>query len=267
MRSALGSVEDARTWVLGQLRARRDELVGAIAARVRGDEFACAGEGDAEYVAGLHAAVVAVVDYALEEIGRGEERAGPIPQAASEQARRAARLGVSLDTVLRRYVVGHTLLERYVMEEIDRGGIRARGGAAGAAGNAGRDAGSCAGGGLRRVHGRAAPRAGLARAASRGAGEGGVLLDGAADGAAVQSPELDYALDGWHLGAIATGAGAARAVRELAAGTDRRLLSVPQGERSVWAWLGARERLSMADVERVLAGAAVGEGAVASEER
>jgi len=42
---------------------------------------------------------------------------------ASEQARRAGRIGVSLDTVLRRYVRGSALLGEYVMEEADRAGF------------------------------------------------------------------------------------------------------------------------------------------------
>ena len=35
--------------------------------------------------------------------------------------RRAARVGVSLNTVLRRYVVGSGLLEAFVMDEVERG--------------------------------------------------------------------------------------------------------------------------------------------------
>ena len=73
-------------------------------------------------------------------------------------------------------------------------------------------------------------------------------------GARSRRSELDYELEGWHLGVIATGAGAARAVRELAAGVDRRLLSVVQDERSVWAWLGGERAVRVRGVERVLAG-------------
>jgi hypothetical protein len=116
-----GLVEDARTAVVGRLRARQVELVAAIFARMRGDSFDRAGDDDAEYLAGLRAAVAVAVDYVLEGIERGEQWAGPIPAVACEQARRAARIGVPLDTVLRRYLVGHTLLEEFVMEEADRG--------------------------------------------------------------------------------------------------------------------------------------------------
>jgi hypothetical protein len=48
---------------------------------------------------------VAAVEYGLQGIERGEGWSGQVPAVATEQARRAARVGVSLDTVLVRYVV------------------------------------------------------------------------------------------------------------------------------------------------------------------
>jgi hypothetical protein len=117
-----GSVEDARAAVLGRLRARQGEFVDAIFERVRGDAFPPVGAGDVEYVAGLRAAVAAAVDYVLEGLERGEGWAGPIPALASEQARRAARIGVPLDTVLRRYMAGQALLGDYIMREAERAG-------------------------------------------------------------------------------------------------------------------------------------------------
>ena len=236
--------------VVRQLRARLGEIESAIFTGVRDVAFGPVGAQDAEYVAGLRAAVVASVDYVLEEIERGEGRVGPIPGAACEQARRAARVGVGLETVLRRYVVGHTLLEAFVVEEVDRGEFppgerRVLQGVLRAQASV-----------LNRLlaavtveYGNELRRAG--RSPERRRVE---LVCGLLDGGALERPELDYDLDGWHLGMIATGTGVARAVRELAAGVDRRLLSVEQGERSVWAWLGGSERLAFADVERVLAG-------------
>jgi hypothetical protein len=118
-----GLVADARTAVLGRLRARQVELVDAIFERVRGDAFPPVGAGDTEYVAGLHAAVAAAVDYVLQGIEQGDEWAAPIPAMASEQARRAARIGVSLDTVLRRYMAGQALLGDYILREAERAGL------------------------------------------------------------------------------------------------------------------------------------------------
>jgi hypothetical protein len=82
--------------------------------------------------------------------------------------------------------------------------------------------------------------------------------------------DLDYALDGWHVGVIAVGVRPERAVRELAVEVvGCRLLSVERDEQSVWAWLGTDGRLAPAELERLLAGrgiprresrAAAGEG-------
>jgi hypothetical protein len=94
-----------------------------------------------------------------------------------------------------------------------------------------------------------------------GVGEGGSVGGGAVEGGAVagDGAGLDYEIDDrWHLGAIAVGAGAAAAVRGLASGVDRRLLSVAQGEQTVWAWLGGRERFAVGEIERAI----VGNGAV-----
>jgi hypothetical protein len=132
---AVGRGGDARAVVVGRLRARRGELVDAIFARMLSDAFDRAGEDDAEYLAGLRATVAAALEYVLTGIERGEIDGSPrtprtprirgtprVPAVALEQARRAARVGVPLDTVLRRYVVGSALLGEYVMEEVDRGG-------------------------------------------------------------------------------------------------------------------------------------------------
>jgi hypothetical protein len=239
--------------VVRRLRARRDELVQAIFARVRSDAFGSVGAHDAEYVAGLRAAVEAAVEHVLTGVEHGEAWAGPIPAVAAEQARRAARSGVSLDTVLRRYLVGHTLFEQFVMDE--------------AAGSGLADEREALRGALR------AQAAVLDRLLERIAGEYGdelarmgrspeqrraervrrLLEGGVAEDGAVAEAGLDYELeDRWHLGVIATGADAARVVRGLAVGADRRLLSVAQGERSVWAWLGGRQRFAAGELERVI---------------
>ena len=62
---------------------------------------------------------------------------------------------------------------------------------------------------------------------------------------------LGYELDAWHVAVIATGAGAEKAVRSLAAGLGRQLLPVPQNAETVWAWLGGGHRAAFADIDRV----------------
>ena len=113
---------EVRIVLVGRLRARRVEIDDAIFARVSGRWFARAGSEDTEYVAGLRAAGVAALDYALVGIERWGESLEPVPAAALAQARRAARAGVGLDTVLRRYVAGYAVLEGFVMQETEHDG-------------------------------------------------------------------------------------------------------------------------------------------------
>jgi hypothetical protein len=246
--------------VVSQLRARREEIVQAILARVREVAPDPLALGDAEYVAGLHAAVASAVDYGLTGIERAEEAAEPVPRAALAQARRAARGGVSIETVLLRYTAGYALLEGFVLEEAERSGLPGRRGT------------------LRQVlraHAAVFERLTTAIAeehrceltrVERSPGQrqlehvrsllGGGPAREADDGSPPGSLEqgLGYALDCEHLAVIARGALAREPLRELAARLDRRLLSVAQGEETIWAWLGGQRRLEMRELKRVVSG-------------
>ncbi len=117
-----GPFGDARATMVRRLRARRAEIDQAIFARVSGQWFDRTGSGDPEYVAGLRAAGVAALDYVLVGIERSGCSLEPVPAAALAQARRAARTGVGLDTVLRRYLAGYAVLEGFVMQEAGHDG-------------------------------------------------------------------------------------------------------------------------------------------------
>jgi len=249
MQDNVESEADARTAVVARLRERRAELVQAIFERVSGDAFGRAGAHDAEYVAGLRAAVAAAVEYVLTGVGQGEGWAGPIPVVAAEQARRAARVGVPLETVLRRYLVGHTLFERFVMDEAARSGengipptprevvqgaLRAQAAV------------------LDRLLETIAAEYGnelqcMGRSPEQRRSERiGALLAGGV----VEAAGLEYELEEhWHLGVIARGVGAEEVLRALARTLDRRLLCIARGEGTVWAWLGGRRALEMAALE------------------
>jgi hypothetical protein len=79
-------------------------------------------------------------------------------------------------------------------------------------------------------------------------------------------PELDYDLGGVHLGVIARGAGCERALRDLAQALDRRLLCVAPGVGVVWAWLGGRHSLAVADLECAVCGGERDGGALLGDE-
>jgi PucR-like helix-turn-helix protein/diguanylate cyclase with GGDEF domain len=238
---------DVRGDLAGRLRSRRAEIEEVIFARVRDSVSDPAGSRDAEYTAGLRAAVAAAVEYGLMGIEQGEEWSGPIPPAAVVQAHRAARTGVELDTVLRRYAAGYTLLEDFIVQEAD-----------GFPSQALRQVLATQGSLLESLmasiateYRREVERAGRTLEQRRSEHVQRLLA-----GEPVDTAELGYEFDAWHVGVIATGAGARGALRGLGEGSDRQLLLVSRGDQTVWAWLGGRRRLAVADVERLLPAAA-----------
>lgn len=230
-----------------RLRLRHSAIEEVIFARICDPAFGSTGSEDAEYLAGLRATVVAVVDYVFTGIEHGEDWSGPIPLAAVAQARLAARRGVSLDTLVLRYIAGHRLLGEFIKDEADCAGYSSHGHA------------------LHQL--RRAQESLLERLTTVIAGEHrqerermerspeqcrGELVQKLLAGQPVDSAALDYKFDVWHLGMIATGHEAEKVVRVLAAGLGRRLLAVSGGEETVWAWLGGDCKPRIADVERLL---------------
>lgn len=201
-----------------------------------------AGVQDADYLQGLRAAVTAAVDCGFGLVEGGEERSGPIPEAMRVQARQAARRRVELETVLRRYFAGFTSLGDFVMQEASRGPV-------------------AAGDGLYRLQRELAALfdrivASISaeyreEAARHVRPPGQRLVDcirGIIAGELVDTSDLDYDFGGWHLGAIAVGPEAARALDELAGELDRRRLLVDVGESTVWAWFGGRREFDEDEV-------------------
>lgn len=230
-----------------RLLARRGEIAQTIQARVQAVSPAEGGE-DPEYEEGLRSAVQAAVEYAIAmiEIPEGEDPEAP-PPILLEQARSAARRGVGLDVVLRRYCIGYALLGNVLVEEAAASGVLGETS-------------------LRRLLWRQADlfdrlivavssehaselrprpqspsRRRLERIERILAGEPLDLLDSG------------YELDGWHVGIVGEDATAADAIRSLERSLDRRLILVERPSGGVWAWLGGRDRLSPDAVERQLA--------------
>ncbi len=104
-----------RSTVVARLQARMGELEEAIFTRVYAVSEPI--EDAPEYVEGLRLAVVAAVNHGLTALERNCDRL-PIPTALLGQARLAARLEVPLDTVLRRYFAGYTVLLDFIVEEV-----------------------------------------------------------------------------------------------------------------------------------------------------
>ena len=259
--------------VVRGLRGRQAEIEQAIFARVSNVASDPATSrrdliGDAEYVAGLRATVTAAVDYVLSGIERGEGwGAVSIPREAAVQAHRAARNGVSLDTVMRRYMVGQALLWDYILEEADRVKLGSEDGRVREMLRAQASLVDRLVSDVAREHTGERERARRSREhlllervkallAGEDGGAGGrdgFVGDGVASNGVVAhggvDPELGYDLHAEHVGVIVRGAGARELLCEVAEGLDRRLLSVACGQETVWGWLGGRRTLEMSDLK------------------
>ncbi len=86
-------------------------------------------------------------------------------------------------------------------------------------------------------------------------------------GGPVDSSGLDYRMDGVHIGLIAVGKKGGLICRRLAEELGCELLLAPDAEDTVWAWLGARREIEIAEVERSLPAGAASLAIAAGEPR
>ncbi len=234
-----------RARVSGSLRARRGEIERAVATRV----FAISEppeSADPDYISGLRAALSAAVEYAMEAVELGERRAPDVPASLLAQARVAARNGVALDTVLRRYSAGHSLLSDFVLAEAHASPAETPI--------------------VRRILQEQAAlfdrlveavseehRLESARQVRSPRRRRLALIERLLDGEQLDAGELGYEFDAFHVGLLCTGEGVEPGLRSLASEFDLRLLSVGLGSGRTWAWLGSRcaiERQRATEIEQ-----------------
>jgi len=238
------SLQQVRVAVAERLRERRAEIEQAVLVRA-----SALLEGmdtiDPQFLDGQRIAVAAAVDYGLEAIELGEERVPAVPALFHSHARLTARSGVGLDTMLRRYFAGYTLLGDFLVREAEGCGVQ---GVAlqrmmrGMSTVFERLLSTMTEEYMREANGR------FSSSEERLASRVRKLLDGEL----VDTGELDYEFDAWHIGALAVGENVAEEIRHLASRLDRRLLLVRGGEGPTWAWFGGRRRMDPAELERVL---------------
>lgn len=236
-------LHEFRAQLVDWLRVRSAAIEEAIFARVRAMSDP-AGGMDPDYVEGLKAAVTESVKFGLMSVEQGEGWSGPIPPAIPAQARLAVRNGVSLETVLRRYRAGDRLLREFIMDRADQQSTHAlRRILSGQATQFDRLVGFVAAEYMREQE--RVMRSPAQRLTER--------VQQILTGVDSSDPhDLAYQFAAWHLGLIALGPEAEGVVRQLAAALDRQILVVPQDGGIVWAWLGGKRELRVADVERHL---------------
>lgn len=250
--AAAGSLKEVRSALAERLRERLPEIQAAVATRVYSiaDPHEVA---DGGYLQGLNAALAAAVEHRLAVLESGERHAPVVPAELLAQARLDARNGVALDTVLRRYFAGNALFGDFVVEEAERAGVDGS--------TLRRLLGEQATLGDRLVAAVSAEHEREARSRPRSpADRRRECVKALLAGELVDHSDLDYELDGHHLGLMVKGEGVEELMREVAGRLDRRLLAVKREDEPKWAWwLGGRHPLSVEQAVEALA-AVVPEG-------
>lgn len=232
-----------RASLVERLRARREEIEEAIMVRVNAVSNSSP-PSDPVYRDGLRSTVTAALDYGLEAVGRGWTRPTPIPAALIDQARLAARNKVGLDTVLRRYLAGYTLLGDFIVEEAERETVD--------------------GTSLKRLlrsqaavldHVLTEVSEEFGREERRPASIDERRVESVQrllDGEFVDDSHLGYEFTLRHLGVVGSGAGAEAALRDIASSLGCRLMLLRPDTDTVWAWFGTRSRLDSEAVASAL---------------
>jgi len=224
-----------------RLRARHEEIVQALLTRVYG--IADPPEsGDHAYLDGFRSAAAAAVDFSLATLESSQDDLPLVPPILISQARYAARNGVGLDIVLRRYTAGHALLVDFLVEESERDGTRQPT--------------------LRRMlaTGSSAFDRLLATVSEEHARESQARLnhshqrrraervDRLLAGELVDTTELSYEFSGWHVSVITHKSDADSSIRAVADELSCGVLTVVQPDGRISGWLGAREYIDVGQI-------------------
>ncbi len=241
-------MSDSVAALAARFRARFPEVEASLATLV--DPIPESRAADPAYLAyldSLPATRVAVLDHVVEAIELGERRNPEVPAAVLTSPRLAARAGVPLDAVLRRYSAANAFLVDILVEEAERAGVPTTA--------------------LRRLlhlHSTVFDRL-LQSASGEHAREASTRPATTAEWRhryveellAGRQPSgetgLEYDFDGHHLGLMVKAEEAFAVMRELATTLDRRLLADAHQEEPVLAcWLGGRARLGSEEAVRAL---------------
>jgi hypothetical protein len=247
-----------------RLRARFSEMEAGLS-RLVGDDGGAAppkatDPAYLDYLESLRDNRPAVLEYTVAVIELGESRAPDVPAPVLTSARLAARAGIPLDTILRRYSAGYAMFTDILIEEAERAEVPPSD--------------------LRRLmqrhallsdrllgavseeHAREAESRPTTTAEWRHERIEALLAGRQPTG----EVDLGYDLDGHHVGLMVSGEGGHEAVRELARRLERRLLADRRAEEQepVWAcWLGGGRPLGIDELLPVLSEVAAGPVVVA----
>lgn len=230
------------TAIEARLRARRSEIEQEAFARI--EAIPALAAPDPSYLAGLRDALTASLDYGLAAIAHPERPPGPVPVALHAQARLAARNGVGLEAVLRRYSAGHTLLADTLLDEAAAAGISTadlKPALRSLAAHYERIVTA-----VSEEYAREADRVVRDPDARRAD-----VLRRLLAGEPLNTTRLGYKLDVHHVAIVASPPPPREAADELAASLDRRLLFAPSDRGTAWLWFGGRREFRVEDIEAI----------------
>jgi hypothetical protein len=224
-------IEEVCAVFAGRLRDRRSQMESRALARLDALDAAATLDGHPQR---RLPAIAAAVDYSIEVLELSPAGPPPLPPILLAEARAAAREGVALQSLVRRYLAGYALLEDFLLEEAERSGLFDPG--------AIRQIFEAQARVIDRVITTVGSEHSLALAARRGGARErrGELVSRLLAGELVDPTALGYDLDAIHVGLVAEGAGGRAAAELLAERMGVPSLIVERGEATVWAWLGAR---------------------------
>jgi len=211
---------------------------------------------DVEYLRGLREAISRGVDYGIALLEEGVERGPKVPIALIVQARLAARQGIPLDVVIRRYFAAKTLLGDFIFEE------------AAAISSADpmllRNVLAIHESAFDQLLSFASEEYKRERQSRNGSSESQLAyrVRRLLAGELVDPSLLDYDLDHHHLGIVAGGAEARQVIKQLATETDSRSLIISVNQEEVWAWLGRRRAFDPQTVSRLAASVSLSSGSI-----
>lgn len=239
------SVNPDRVTLGDRLRARQAEIERTVSARILSIESP-GNTDDSFYVEGLRTAVAIAIEYSIQVVESSTETPPSIPVPLLAQTRVAARNGISLDVVLRRYFAGYSVLCDYLIEGAQEEGP----------------------GGVECIKRRLVAQATVFDRLIAAIGEEyarenqrrpatteelrtrrvELLLRGDPS----EEPDIGYSFDQWHLGLVATDPSVEGRMREVARQLDFRLLLVRRPDGVLWAWMGGRRRPDPVDLLRLV---------------
>jgi GGDEF-like domain/PucR C-terminal helix-turn-helix domain len=243
------SLVAVRLDVVERLRTRRQHALETVVTYLHSAARATAGTHDVQLSLGWHEAASACLDCGLLAIEQGDEWTGPIPPVVVVQERRAARNGIDLSTSIARYTTAYRIAWSYVLEELGYSDISEEHRMLVA-----RQASTASLSLLTRLLTDVADvhLGALKQDSRRSALNDGWLARRILAGEPVDVREINYDFDAEHVGLIAWGKVASKAIATVSDRLRYQSWIISNDDGTVWAWFASSRGCSSDDIAQAL---------------